>query len=81
MTLRTFLDAAEAIWVAEYQRIGMNLLEALDETAAWSSAGPKEEESNVVEISQRRTVRDATANQNDSAFQALQLMLMGTDKA
>lgn len=81
MTLRTFLDAAEAIWVAEYQRVGMNMLEALDEIAPWSSGQKeKDEDKNVVDISQRRS-RDATATQNDSAMAALQTMLMGTGRA
>ena len=53
MTLRRYLDVAYAIFVEEYQRLGMNLMDALEKTESMRarkienngvSAGPSEAE-------------------------------------
>ena len=79
MSLRSFLDAAEAIMVAEYQRLGMNLVDALDNVAPWRSGASDEMETGS-EVSERPEIVPS-ASQNDQAFQALQTMMMGTSKA
>jgi len=41
LTLRDFLDAAEAIFVDEYRKMGLDLLSALEKMGGWSQAGPE----------------------------------------
>jgi len=43
MTLNQFLDAAYALLVEEYRRLGANLSEALDRTREYAAGGHKKE--------------------------------------
>lgn len=82
MTLREFLDAAYALLVAEYQRLGANLSDALLETAFWRDGG-KEEEDGPIAAQQRapqRAVEDVTAAKNDQSLQMLQQMIAGVSR-
>lgn len=83
MTLREFLDAAYALLVAEYQRLGANLSDALLETAFWRDGGKEEEEDGPIAAQQRapqRAVEDVTAAQNDQSLQMLQQMIAGVSR-
>jgi hypothetical protein len=83
MTLREFLDAAYVLLVAEYQRLGANLTDALAETALWRDGG-KKEEGPVQPAYQRRTAQrseeEVTAAQNDQSLQMLQQMIAGVSR-
>jgi hypothetical protein len=87
MTLREFLDAAYALLVAEYQRLGANLTDALAETAMWRDGGKEEEEGPVQPGYERRAAERAarsseevTAAQNDQALAMLQGMIAGVSR-
>ncbi len=49
MTLRRFIDVAFAILVAEYQRLGMDLLTAIDKVAALGGNGEPDPEKVAVD--------------------------------
>lgn len=85
MTLRAFLDAAYAILVAEYQRMGSNLTDAFSETAMWRSGGKKEvvvEQAPNTGAARRanRAAENSEAVQNEQALQLLQTMMAGVGR-
>jgi hypothetical protein len=78
MSLRSFLDCAYALLVAEYQRLGMNLMDAIDENAQWQAGGvgsPVEQESRQRD---HESMGRQQARQNDQAMQQLQALMGGT---
>ena len=68
MTLRRFIDVAFAILVEEYQRLGTDLLSAIDKVGALGGAEPEE-------------AKPATAVDNAKSMQALMGMLGGVKGA
>lgn len=49
MRLRHFLDAAYALLVEEYQRIGVNLMDAIDKTLEYRSGEKPEQAKEISE--------------------------------
>lgn len=82
MTLREFLDAAYALLVAEHQRLGAHLTDALTETATWRDGGSNEEGPQPAQERRvtQRSNEDVTAAQNDQALAMLQGMLAGASR-
>lgn len=66
MTLRRFLDCAYTLLVEEYQRIGLDLMTALEKVAEWR-AGARETDVLV----------PADARQNDQAMNLLMAKMAG----
>lgn len=82
MTLRSFLDAAQALVVEEHQRLGMSLPEALAEIEPWRAGGPREnQDGTIAQQRPRQSSAETTAAQNDQALQMLQMMMAGATKA
>jgi len=78
MTLREFLDAAYALLIAEHQRLGVHLTDALTEAAMWRDGGQdKEDPAQPVQQRVQRSVEEVTAAKNDQALAMLQGMLAG----
>lgn len=79
MKLGHFLDAAYALLVEEYQRLGTDLATTIKQLAQWQAGGPKDEEEIVV---QQNTASDvATARQNAQALAELQTMMAGVGRS
>lgn len=69
MTLRQFLDAAYALLVEEYQRLGVGFIDAIDKTAKWRAGdgqGPPAPPS-----------PEEVARQNDAALTQFQTLMAG----
>lgn len=69
MTLRRFIDVAFAILVAEYQRLGIDLLSAIEKVGALGNPTDAEPEP------------DQVAEQNQQSMQQLMGMLSGVKGA
>lgn len=69
MTLRNFLDATYALYVEELQRLGVNLIEALDRTASWRAHTVEE----GVDPDEAAVVR-----QNEAEFKKFKELMAGT---
>lgn len=69
MTLRQFLDAAYALLVEEYQRLGIGLMDAIDKTVQWRAGGDQEPPP--------PPSSEEVALQNDAALAQLQTLMAG----
>ena len=66
MTLRHFLDAAYVLLVEEYQRIGTNLMDAIDKTGEFRASSKPEEAETANE-----------AARNEASLRQLEQMMAG----
>lgn len=80
MKLGHFLDAAYALLVQEYQRLGTDLTTALKQLSEWQAGGPKEEVTEEVVQRERPSSEVITAQQNAQALAELQSMMAGVGK-
>lgn len=82
MTLGTFLDAAYAVLVEEYRRLGSDLQTALTEMERWRAGGPKEESVFTVTATTGTKVSNserAQALENEKALSQLNQMMAGVN--
>ena len=75
MKLGHFLDAAYAVLVEEYQRLGTDLVTTLRQLSEWQAGGPQED---LGEEPQQGNVSDIEiARQNAQALSELSNMMAG----
>lgn len=85
MTLNQFLDAAYALLVEEYRRLGANLSEALDRTREYAAGGHNRKQEPVTASGNAREAVTAVPQsgltaeelQNEAALAALEQAMQG----
>lgn len=71
MTLPRFLDCAFTLLFDEYQRLGQDMVSAMEKLQDWQSGKPRREEKTV----------ETAAVRNAESMRQLQTMMLGVRKA
>lgn len=79
LTLRQFLDAGYALLIEEYTRVGVSLLEAVDQTANMRAGGPSVQSEDGASVpanvpsdkDNQRAMRELEAMMGNTTFRAV----------